>query len=193
MTKPKKKPNKAELRSKYFAGLAKRAVELMEAGKTAMEAARILHVAPSFIHTHTRGIIPRKKWGYSGKHKRVYNEWLDPNDEANIHLFWVPSPEEIAEQCRKIRNGDLYIRSAAAGHHVTTFVSVASRRVSVDIFTREKRAEPFNQYGNGKRQESGDCGTLPHGSPAILRSSDSLATQERTDRAERQQDSSTSA
>jgi hypothetical protein len=193
VTKPKLKPNKAELRSKYFAGLAKRAIELMEAGKTAMEAARILHVAPSFIHTHTRGIIPRKKWGFSGERKRVYNEWLDPNDEANIHLFWVPSPEQIAEECRKIRNGDLYIRSAAAGHHVTTFVSVASRRVSVDIFTREKRAEPFNIHGNGQRKESGDCGTVPHGSSAILRSSDSLAASQGTDRAERQQDSSTSA
>jgi hypothetical protein len=193
MTKPKNKPNKAELRSKYFAGLAKRAVELMEAGKTAMEAARILHVAPSFIHTHTRGIIPRKKWGFSGKHKRVYNEWLDPNDEANIHLFWVPSPEQIAEECRKIRNGDLYIRSAAAGHHATTFVSVSRRTVSVDIFTRAKTAEPFNINGNRKREVTSDRGPLSYRRRDLLGSSDSLAAPQGIDRAECEQDSSTSA
>jgi hypothetical protein len=180
-------------RSKYFAKKAADAIKLLQSGKSASEAAQILRVAPSFITRHTKGIIPRKKWGYSGKRQRVYNHWLDPNDEANVHQFWVPSPEEIAAECKKIRNGDLYIRSASGGKHETSHVSVASRTVSVDIFTRKKTAKPFNQHGNRKRKIASDRGPLSYRNRELLRPSDSIAAQKRIDRAEREQNQNTSA
>jgi len=180
-------------RSKYFAKKAADAIKLLQSGKSASEAAQILRVAPSFITRHTKGIIPRKKWGYSGKRQRVYNHWLDPNDEANIHQFWVPSPEEIAVECKKIRNGDLYIRSASGGKHETSHVSVASCTVSVDIFTRKKTAEPFNINGNRKREVISDRGPLSYRRRDLLGSSDGIAASQGIDRAECEQDSSTSA
>lgn len=37
----------------------------------------------------------KKQKTYTGN----LHTWLDPQDEANTLRFWVPTPEEIAEQC----------------------------------------------------------------------------------------------
>jgi hypothetical protein len=180
-------------RAEYFAQLATRCIELMNDGLTAMQVANELKVAPSFVHKHTRGIIPRKKWGYHGKPPKVNNPWLDPNDEANIYQFWVPSPEEIAEECRKIRNGDVYVRSAAGGKHETSFVSVRREPLNLDIFAKGKRQKSIGSNGYGLRQVFSYSGHLQNSHSAISGSVLSASTQEGTARTECQQDSSTSA
>lgn len=35
--------------------------------------------------------------------KPLKNPWLDPSDEANIHGFWVPSPDEIEQKLIPLR------------------------------------------------------------------------------------------
>lgn len=180
-------------RSAYFAKKIERAIELIKTGKTLSQTAQILQVAPSFVARHTRGITERKKWGYFEHKPKVYNHWLDPNDEANIYKFWVPSPEEIEAECRRIRSGDLYIRSQSSGKHVTSFVSVASGPVSVDIFTREKTAEPFGVNGNRKRKKPSNRGPLSYRRQDLLGPSSRAATPEGVDPAECREDSSTSA
>lgn len=39
----------------------------------------------------------------------MHHDWLPADDEANVSGYWVPTPEEIKEQCaliRKLRVGN---------------------------------------------------------------------------------------
>lgn len=48
-----------------------------------------------------------KKKKYS--RERCQNDWLPPDEEANINGYWVPTPEEIEDAKRRLRSGQLQL------------------------------------------------------------------------------------
>jgi predicted transcriptional regulator len=97
--------NAITFRQKQTAKLRQQCREMMQAGMAISDIAEQLGVVVSTVHNHTRD-LKRTKKTYCGCKPKTYNDWLDPDDEANVHQFWVPSPEEIArvgEELRKLR------------------------------------------------------------------------------------------
>jgi hypothetical protein len=90
-------------RQKRFEQLREQCRLLMSDGMSSAEIAKKLGVARTFVVKWTVGVKrkPRKNVGVFAK---VYNEWLDKDDEANRFKFWVPSPNEIKAGCAEIKS-----------------------------------------------------------------------------------------
>lgn len=56
-----------------------------------------------------RTAATNKTNGFLAQRNRLANPFLPADDEANVCGYWVPSPEEIAEQARLIREGQIVV------------------------------------------------------------------------------------
>lgn len=80
--------------------------KLVAGGTPRLEAARIIGYCVDFVNRACTG-LPAQYRLRAG----VRNEHVPLDDECNVHGFWVPTPEQIAEEARKIRSGEVQIRA----------------------------------------------------------------------------------
>lgn len=88
----------AERKRSYIERMA-RAREMVAAGMNRESVAIELQIGVSMVNKACSGLQST----YKRPSKRYYHDWLAPDDEANVNGFYVPSPSEIAERARQIR------------------------------------------------------------------------------------------
>lgn len=54
-------------------------------------------------------VAHHKKQDSRPRKKRYQHEWLSEDDPANVEGYWVPSPEEIREQCERLKSGEIIV------------------------------------------------------------------------------------
>lgn len=96
-------------RKAWFAAKREEARQLAATGMARGDVALALNVGLSLVNEACRGVVETR---HARAHKRVFNDWLPADDEANVNQYWVPTPEEIAEAARAIREGHVTIATA---------------------------------------------------------------------------------